>query len=87
MASAGFVLDGDKLKFKLSELYRKVRCTVCIFQSGIWNVTKSLVIGRTDRSANTTQEYGSTSLIGVGTFMTPGSPALFASSLSVDRTR
>ena len=61
------------------------RCAVRIFQSGMWNVTKSLVIGRTDRSASTTQEYKSTSPISAGTLMTHRSLAPFASSLSVDR--
>ena len=83
--SGGLVVD--KNKFKLWELYRKDRYTVCIFRSGMWNVTKSLVIGRTDRSANTTQEYRSTSPISVGTLMTLRSPAPFTSSLSVDGTR
>ena len=57
-----------------------------VFQSCMCNVTKLLVIGRTHRSANTTQEYRSALQTSLETFTTPRAPTPFP-SLSVGGTR
>ena len=58
-----------------------------VFQSYMmYNITKLLIIARTGRSANTTQEYRSISRTNIETFMTPRLPTPFP-SLSVGGTR
>ena len=53
-----------------------------IYFTPMCNVAKSLVIGRTDRAVNTTQDYGSPT-----TLMTPSFTTLFTSSSPMDRKR